>query len=96
MLLLPRTAAAQALPVLQRLLDSVRAARPLAAVPSFGYTVSAGLAAAQPGDSVATWMARADAALYAAKREGRDRLHVAPPAGQAQDLPGDAAGATAR
>jgi diguanylate cyclase len=37
-------------------------------------TISAGVAALRPGDDAATLVARADAALYAAKKAGRDRL----------------------
>lgn len=77
MLLLPRTAPDQALPVLERLLQGVRSAQPLPEVPDFSYTVSIGLAALAPGDTAATWLARADTALYQAKRSGRDRLVVA-------------------
>ena len=40
-------------------------------------TVSAGLAAVQPGDRPADVLARADRALYAAKRGGRDRIEIA-------------------
>jgi diguanylate cyclase len=35
-------------------------------------TLSAGLAALRPGETVVSWIGRADAALYRAKREGRD------------------------
>jgi diguanylate cyclase (GGDEF)-like protein len=63
-LLLPRTDVAQAQPVLDRLMHAVRRARPLGTEPTFGYTVSAGLAAAEPGDTLARWLARADIALY--------------------------------
>ena len=38
-------------------------------------TVSIGVASFAPGDSLTTLMERADAALYAAKRAGRDRVH---------------------
>ncbi len=37
-------------------------------------TVSAGLAQLESAESVSTWLARADAALYAAKHAGRDRV----------------------
>jgi PleD family two-component response regulator len=65
--------------VLERLLDGVRMARPLAACPDFSYTASAGVTAMQSGDTVASWLDRADQALYAAKRAGRDRVVVAGP-----------------
>ncbi len=75
-LLLPRTTQQQAQVALERLLGLVREARPLTGHAEFGYTASAGLAARLPGDTVASWMARADAALYDAKRAGRDRVVV--------------------
>jgi len=40
-------------------------------------TVSIGLASLCTGDSGASWLARADAALYEAKGEGRDCVRVA-------------------
>jgi len=40
-------------------------------------TLSAGVAHHQPGESLRDQMRRADLALYDAKREGRDRVHVA-------------------
>jgi diguanylate cyclase (GGDEF)-like protein/PAS domain S-box-containing protein len=39
-------------------------------------TVSLGVACYSPGDTVATLMERADAAMYAAKRNGRNRVRV--------------------
>ena len=39
-------------------------------------TVSTGVAVHQPGDDPAATLARADAALYQAKRTGRDRVHA--------------------
>ncbi|WP_306392579.1 GGDEF domain-containing protein [Telluria beijingensis] len=41
------------------------------------YTVSIGVAMLEPGENVAGLMARADAALYAAKAGGRNRVEVA-------------------
>ena len=43
-------------------------------------TLSIGVADCRPGDTPADWYARADAALYTAKRDGRDRVVVAPAA----------------
>ncbi len=40
-------------------------------------TLSAGVAHHRPGESLRDQMRRADVALYEAKREGRDRVHVA-------------------
>jgi PleD family two-component response regulator len=39
--------------------------------------VSGGVAELQPGEGTTAWLARADAALYAAKRAGRRRVVVA-------------------
>jgi len=59
--------------VVLRLLDRVRAARPLALEPGYSYTGSAGLVQAQQRECTEDVMARADAAVYRAKRAGRDR-----------------------
>ena len=40
-------------------------------------TVSIGVASYEPGDPLAEWIGRADAALYKAKQEGRDRVRCA-------------------
>ena len=39
-------------------------------------TVSIGAACYEPGDPLAEWVGRADAALYSAKRDGRDRVEL--------------------
>ncbi|MBQ0936126.1 sensor domain-containing diguanylate cyclase [Ideonella paludis] len=63
--------------VMQRVLASVRASRPLASHPELSYRVSMGLAQAAPGEPAASLISRADAALYQAKRQGRDRCVLA-------------------
>jgi diguanylate cyclase (GGDEF)-like protein len=78
MLLLPGVTLETACAIVQRLLEQVRRARPLPNQPERGYTASAGLAMAQPQDSAADLIRRADEALYAAKAAGRDRLECAP------------------
>ena len=60
----------------ERLLEAVRASRPLADAPGFGYSSSCGLVQVCPGESVETVLGRADAAMYEAKRTGRDRVCV--------------------
>jgi len=52
------------------------AERVLTAVP-LGQSCSIGLAARRPGETVGTLMARADAALYRAKSDGRNRVVAA-------------------
>jgi diguanylate cyclase (GGDEF)-like protein len=37
-------------------------------------SISVGLASLHPGEEAQSWLKRADAALYRAKEEGRDRL----------------------
>ena len=59
-----------------RLLQALRdAPMRLAEGAPLALRASAGLAAVQPGDTVTQAVARADAALYSAKRAGRDRWH---------------------
>jgi diguanylate cyclase (GGDEF)-like protein len=73
--LLPRTTADAAV----RLADELRRALELARVPAatgvtVRYTVSVGAASLEPGEMLAGLLQRADAALYAAKRAGRNRV----------------------
>jgi diguanylate cyclase (GGDEF)-like protein len=65
--LLPDAGADQA----QQILDRMRVATPL------GQTFSAGIATWRPEESADELLARADAALYAAKHAGRNRIAVA-------------------
>ncbi|MCY7288521.1 MAG: diguanylate cyclase [Cryobacterium sp.] len=61
----------------ERLLASVRGYHWGALAPGLACTVSVGLAELTPGETVAGWLARADAALYDAKGGGRDQLAIA-------------------
>lgn len=45
-----------------------------------GIRFSAGLTQWQPGDTLDSLVRRADSALYQAKRNGRDRIAMSPPA----------------
>jgi diguanylate cyclase len=76
LVVLEGVAQADAEHVLQRLLEQTRSAQPLARVPDFRYSFSAGLVQAQRGERNEAVIARADAALYAAKHAGRDRVVV--------------------
>lgn len=60
--------------------ERLRAAldRPATGMPGAAYTVSIGLAMLEKGEDFAGLMRRADAALYAAKAGGRNRVEVAP------------------
>ena len=76
--LLPDADSRTVLAVAQRLRTALERAPQVA--PDAGrvaYTVSIGVAMREPGESVAGLMARADAALYAAKAGGRNRVEVA-------------------
>lgn len=77
LLILPAAGIGQAGAILERLLARVRRARPLAEQPERGYTCSVGLAQAIWGESAEALLRRADAALYAAKAAGRDRVERA-------------------
>lgn len=74
LLILPETSGDDAARIAERALDEVRLSRPLAAYPDFTYACSGGLVVRQAGDTAQSIYARADDALYRAKREGRDRI----------------------
>lgn len=69
LVVLPGMAVDVAIDVAERIRAAVAADPPL----GIGLTISAGAAALGPGESPAELLARADAALYRAKGEGRDR-----------------------
>lgn len=81
-LVLPNTPLPQAELILERMLSVVRQSRPIPERPALVYTFSAGIGVARPGDTVSTLYARADLALYSAKKAGRNQIQPegAPPA----------------
>jgi diguanylate cyclase (GGDEF)-like protein len=73
LIVLPDTPLAAAQGVITRLIERVRQSRPFSGQAEFSYHCSFGLVRAQPGEFVTTVLGRADAALYEAKRAGRDQ-----------------------
>ncbi|MFN3310997.1 MAG: diguanylate cyclase [Thermomonas sp.] len=65
---------AQARMIAQRLLDATRAIRLPDIDPALRMATSIGIAEARPDDTRESLFARADAALYRAKQQGRDRV----------------------
>ncbi len=61
----------------QRLVEAVRALRVTHEDREVRVSVSVGIAECVPGEPCASWVARADAALYQAKSAGRDRWAAA-------------------
>ena len=76
--LLPDTTLGTARLVAERLRAALDRSAGDAAADSIQYTVSIGLAGLAPGESLAALLKRADAALYAAKAGGRNRVCEAP------------------
>ena len=74
---LPDTPLAEAQERVGQLLQAVRQSHPLGNAPEFGYSSSFGLVQVRPGESVNAVLGRADAAMYDAKRTGRDRICTA-------------------
>jgi len=90
LLVFPETAGAEAAPICERIRDDVAALVHDSASGRFRITISCGVAAANPADeSLESVLARADAALYAAKGAGRNCVR------SEDDLP-DAARANSR
>ncbi len=73
-IVLPETGIDAALPVMERLREMVGAQRMHEAAGSVDFTISAGVAELRPEDEVSKLLGRADQALYAAKRQGRNRV----------------------
>lgn len=92
-LVLPGTAAEQALEVAERVRSAIEALVFEHGGQRTPVTVSLGVVAkvTQPGQSVESFIAEADAALYAAKAAGRNRVVLA---GVAPDLSAASAAAT--
>lgn len=76
-ILMPETPLAGATILAERLRAELASLRIDTAGGTLQFTVSAGVAArGEPDENLAALMQRADLALYAAKHEGRDRVHV--------------------
>jgi diguanylate cyclase len=71
------TSQAQMVGLAERLLASVRTLVTPHGPHRMQVTLSMGLAAQSPGEGLASWLGRADAALYRAKKQGRDRYELA-------------------
>lgn len=71
---LPETGLNPARIVAERLREDIERASVTAAGSAVGVTVSIGLCELRPGETLEQAMSRADAALYTAKREGRNRV----------------------
>jgi diguanylate cyclase (GGDEF)-like protein len=78
-LILPDTDAAGGHALAERARAAIGSTPGVTDVGEVGVTASAGVARLGPGEDAASLYARADAALYAAKREGRDRTVIADP-----------------
>ena len=79
-ILLPGADLAAASASARQIQDALLArAMPVSETLALRVTASLGIAARQPGESLASLTARADQALYRAKNEGRNRLGIAPP-----------------
>ncbi|MBG6213400.1 MAG: GGDEF domain-containing protein [Cryobacterium sp.] len=79
LLVFAETSLAEATAACERLLTSIRGYDWESLAPGLTCTVSAGVAALEPHESVSVWLSRADSALYEAKHNGRDRVHAAKP-----------------
>lgn len=77
MIIMPEIGAGEAVPVVERVRAAVSALRVATAGEPLTLTASFGVAEWRPNESLSDTIRRADEAMYAAKRAGRDRLEVA-------------------
>ena len=75
-MMLPDTGLEAAVLAAERLRLAVRAATVITSGPSYTMTVSIGVVVLDPNEGLGDALARADQALYAAKRAGRDRVEI--------------------
>ena len=80
LLLMPHTPLEEGLRVIERVRREISRPEVWQARPEIQVTFSAGMTAHRPGETMMQAVARADDALYAAKKAGRDRTVVAPDA----------------
>lgn len=78
-MMLPAASLEEAVQAAQRLRLAIRAANVITSGPSYTMTVSIGVVVLDPNEGLSDALARADRALYSAKREGRDRVEVGDP-----------------
>ncbi|OON59261.1 GGDEF domain-containing protein [Massilia sp. KIM] len=78
-MILPGAQLDEAVQAAQRLRLAVRAATVITSGPSYTMTVSIGVVLLDPNEDLSGALARADHALYAAKRDGRDRVEIGEP-----------------
>lgn len=76
-LCLPDTSAAQAAEIAGRICTAMAETVVSHDGRSIQVTVSIGVAALRPGETIEQWLSRSDNALYQAKREGRNRCAIA-------------------
>jgi diguanylate cyclase (GGDEF)-like protein len=79
LMLLPETTLEEAQSVVTRTLATVRALQIPLEDKTLSLTLSAGIALSRPGENLSAPLNRADAALYMAKQQGRDRLALEKP-----------------